>query len=202
MKRGTNELSGGEKQRIALALALTTSPDLLLLDEPFSNLDIIHKNILKSVINDICDQLKITCILVSHDPLDTLSWADEIIVLRAGQLIQKDTPGNIYKRPVNEYVAGLFGKYNILDNELFQALSGSDERREKVIIRPEDITILPAEDNLPKGKMVSVRYFGSYVEIDILIDGKVLTAKTDRTVLKTGDEVSVSIEMNNVWSLE
>jgi iron(III) transport system ATP-binding protein len=81
LKRKTNELSGGERQRIVLAKLLTTSPKLLLLDEPFSNLDAIHKNIIKSVLLDIGTQLNTSCILVSHDAADTLSWADRILVL-------------------------------------------------------------------------------------------------------------------------
>jgi ABC-type sugar transport system ATPase subunit len=115
LKRKNDQLSGGEKQRIAIARLLVSSPKLLLLDEPFSNLDMIHKAILKSVIRDIGEQLNITCIMVSHDPLDTLSWADEIIVMKAGKLVQQGTPMQIYQQPVNEYIAGLFGKYNLLD---------------------------------------------------------------------------------------
>ena len=89
LKRKNDQLSGGEKQRIALARLLVGSPKLLLLDEPFSNLDLIHKNILKSVIEDIGERMKLTCMLTSHDPMDTLSWADEIIVRKDGQIIQQ-----------------------------------------------------------------------------------------------------------------
>src|SRR5690349_14976068 len=84
MKRKTHQLSGGERQRIALAKLLIGAPRLLLLDEPFSNLDIIHKELLKSVIRDIGQKLGITCMLVSHDPMDTLSWAEEILVIKDG----------------------------------------------------------------------------------------------------------------------
>ena len=85
LNRWTHQLSGGEKQRIALARLLVAAPRLLLLDEPYSNLDAIHKNILKKVIADVCDSLNITCILISHDAQDIMSWADEIIVLKMKQ---------------------------------------------------------------------------------------------------------------------
>src|SRR6202012_4844162 len=82
--RRTDQLSGGERQRIALTRLLVKPPRLLLLDESFSNLDPLHKRILKNVITDISERLGITCILVSHDPRDLLSWAEEILVLREG----------------------------------------------------------------------------------------------------------------------
>src|SRR6187551_1300292 len=102
LHRRTDELSGGERQRIALAKLLITSPKLLLLDEPFTNLDMVHKNILKGVIQDICDSLGITCILVSHDPEDILEWADQIIVMKSGKILQDGSPKEIYDQPQTE----------------------------------------------------------------------------------------------------
>jgi len=122
--RRTDALSGGERQRIALARLLVRPPRLLLLDEPFSNLDMIHKDTLKRVIRNIGEQLGITCILVSHDPLDLMAWADEVLVLRDGGVEQQGPPERIYRQPINEYVAGLFGKYNLIG---------------KTFVRPEDI---------------------------------------------------------------
>lgn len=99
LARRTDHLSGGERQRIALARLVLSSPRLLLLDEPFSNLDVTHKNILKTVIQEVSALLGITCILISHDPLDTLPWADEIIIMQAGKIIQQGTPAHIYQQP-------------------------------------------------------------------------------------------------------
>ena len=99
LKRKTDQLSGGEKQRIAICRLLISSPRLLLLDEPFSHLDMVHKNTLKTVINEIGLKLKITCVLVSHDPHDSLSWADKIMVMKDGSIIQQGTPESVYAEP-------------------------------------------------------------------------------------------------------
>ncbi|MEO6637976.1 MAG: ABC transporter ATP-binding protein, partial [Ginsengibacter sp.] len=117
LERKTNQISGGEKQRIALCMLLVKSPKMLILDEPFSNLDPIHTDTLKLVLEEITNKLQITCLLTSHDPHDTLSWADEIIVMKEGKIVQQGTPATIYHQPVDEYVAGMFGKYNLLKPE-------------------------------------------------------------------------------------
>ncbi len=192
MKRRTDELSGGEKQRVALAKALIACPRLLLLDEPFSNLDIIHKNILKSVINDISDSLKITCTLVSHDPLDTLSWANEILVLKDGKIIQKGTSREIYYQPVNEYAAGMFGKYNLLPAIICNSFRIASDK--EIILRPENIRLVPAEKNKTEGTITGIHFFGSYLEIEVSILGSIVTARTGGTTLSVGDAVSLEIE--------
>ena len=115
LKRRVEELSGGERQRVALARLLGTKPKLLLLDEPYSNLDAAHKKTIKQVIEDISKALAITCIIVSHDAADSLSWADRIIIMKDGSIIQDASPKEIYYTPFNEYCAGLFGDYNLLN---------------------------------------------------------------------------------------
>jgi ABC-type sugar transport system ATPase subunit len=112
LNRKSNEVSGGERQRIALARTLTSEPELLLLDEPYSNLDLISKNNLIKVVQDIGNTMNITIALVTHDPEDILSWAERLLVIRNGSIEQDDTPSHIFHYPNNEYVAGIMGSNN------------------------------------------------------------------------------------------
>ncbi len=201
LKRRTNQLSGGERQRIVTARVLISSPKLLLLDEPFSNLDLAHTNTMKAVINDISDQLKITCMLVSHDPLDTLSWADTIIVIRDGQLIQEGTPQQIYQQPVDEYTAALFGKYNLVkvaDQKLIRQLTGIVSKKKTLLIRPEQFEIAAKEKSM-EATVSNIKFFGSYYEAEVLLANLTLTIKTNEVELKIGDAIFLTVKSDLWW---
>lgn len=191
LNRWSDELSGGERQRIAFAKALITAPKLLLLDEPFSNLDAIHRNILKAVINDIEERLNTTCILVSHDPVDSLSWANEIIVLHEGKIVQRNVPEEIYTHPVNEYVAALFGKFNLVSPELIQLFPSlkNDERR---FVRQGDFQL---SDNVTgvKAEVLSSGFMGNYFETDVNISGHYLTIILPQK-FKVGETIFLSVK--------
>ena len=192
LQRKTDQLSGGEKQRIALTRLLISSPQLLLLDEPFSHLDMIHKNTLKSVIDTICNKLKITCILVSHDQSDTLSWADRILVMKEGAIIQEGPPEKIYRHPVNEYVAGLFGRYNVMTPALAKVfLAGEKVKRE--FLRPEDFSIAKKGEMATRGKVKRVNFFGGYYEVEVSLLETLITVQTRARNIKAGDKVYVSL---------
>jgi ABC-type Fe3+/spermidine/putrescine transport system ATPase subunit len=201
LKRRTNQLSGGEKQRIALTRLLITSPRLLLLDEPFSNTDMVHKNLLKRIIRDIGLKLRITCIMVSHDPLDTLSWAHEILVMKDGQLIQQGSPQQVYNQPANEYIAGLFGTYNLLSPLAAQVFTGTvaTGKRKRLFIRPEDIRLSATESEGVKSMVKEIFFFGSYYEIEILTGKHKLIAKTLTSNLSKDDTVYVSLPAGEAW---
>ncbi len=189
LQRKTDELSGGERQRIVLAGLLTTSPELLLLDEPFSNLDMMHKKVIKSVIEDIGTQLRITCIMVSHDAADTLTWADRILVMKDGLIIQDGTPKEIYHQPVNEYAAGLFGAYNLLND-----LAGNGTQ---VILRPEQFEITTQNKCLFSGVVKKKTFFGNHYMIDVAISTGLIQVRLNDDTIQAGDNVYLNIKAEN-----
>lgn len=208
LTRRTDQLSGGEKQRIAICRLLISWPRLLLLDEPFSHLDMVHKNTLKSVIRDIGDKLKITCILVSHDPLDTLPWADKVLVMRDGQILQKGTPADVYLRPVDEYTGGLFGKYTVIGPEnfkLFSAIKGFQklqrEASEKsIFFRSEHFKLVRKRPDALSGSVKRIIFYGPYREAEIAVSKKLkITVRTDDADIAEGDTVYITLALSNGW---
>jgi ABC-type sugar transport system ATPase subunit len=191
LKRRTDQLSGGERQRIALARAMVAYPALLLLDEPFSNLDVIHKNTLKKVISDLSTELEINLVLVSHDPYDTLSWADKILVMKSGRIVQAGAPHEIYGRPIDEYTAGLFGKYNILDpteNKQLGVRSNSFS-----IVRPEMLEISTTDNSGLHGIIKNVSFYGSYYEIDVSVGNRIVIVYASTNHVPVGQPVFVNL---------
>jgi ABC-type sulfate/molybdate transport systems ATPase subunit len=197
LKRKTDQLSGGERQRIAIARLLIASPELLLLDEPFTNLDRIHKGMLKSVIKDIVGQLRTSIILISHDPEDILSWADKVLIMKEGKIIQKGTPKKIYRYPVTEYAAGLFGKYTVLDprDSPFNKFFPQSSAPRKVFIRPEQFKIVSRRAKTIPGEVIQVTYVGSYEEVEVQCGEQMITVKAEAGDFSSGDKVYVSVSM-------
>lgn len=114
-------LSGGQQQRVAIARALSVLPKLLLLDEPFSNLDFARKIELREKLFRYVKENNISLIISTHELQDIIAWTDQIVVLQNGTLIQNDTAEETYKNPNNSYVAKLFGEVNIFnENEISQ----------------------------------------------------------------------------------
>ncbi len=107
-------LSGGQQQRVAIARALSVMPKLLLLDEPFSNLDFSRKIELRERLFNYVKNHNISLIISTHEIQEIMPWLDQIIVLQNGRMIQNDAPEETYRNPYNEYVAKLFGEVNIL----------------------------------------------------------------------------------------
>lgn len=207
LKRTTHELSGGEKQRIAIAKLLVSSPKLLLLDEPFSNLDVTHKNILRDIIREIGEKLAVTFIIVSHEPDDVLSWAEQILVLRSGRVVQRGTPEEIYRRPVNEYVAGLFGEYNSLkrsNGKRFPKEWKLKGNKKKIIVRPEDFYVSKrTRKSGVAGKVHKIYFHGSYYQAEVTFPflKDPIHIKMYDPSIKEKDTVYVSLASESAWYL-
>jgi iron(III) transport system ATP-binding protein len=201
LKRKTDQVSGGEKQRIAMARLLIGAPKLFLLDEPFSNLDNLHRNTLRAVIKAMGEKLGITCLMVSHDPVDALSWADEIIVMKSGQIIQQDTPENIYLQPVNEYAAGLFGKFNSFTKSEaagFGEIPKEYGNKKQLFLRPEAFTLTAKKGKTAvAGIVTDIAYMGSHYEVEVALPEAMMTVKIDNIEQSQGDVVYVTFKMNS-----
>ena len=193
LKRKTDQLSGGERQRIGLAKLLVGSPKLLLLDEPFSNLDMLHKKTIRKVIQDLSDKLKITCMLVSHDPLDILSWSDQILVMYEGAIIQQGTPQEIYFNPMNEYVAGLLGEYTFINpNSIKLKETFTNHSNElSVFIRPESIEINTDNSSGIEGLIKRITFFGSYYKIEVETEEQLIILHTNINRLRIGSQIYI-----------
>lgn len=116
-------LSGGQQQRVAIARALSVLPTLLLLDEPFSNLDYSRKIELRDKLFSYAEKMGISVLISTHDLQEIMPWLDQIIVLQDGRLIQNDTPEETYRHPYNDYVAKLLGEVNVIPDSLKERLS-------------------------------------------------------------------------------
>jgi len=201
LPRRTDQISGGEQQRVALARLLLGAPRLLLLDEPFSNLDRDNKRIMQAIIEEVGTRLGITCLLVSHDATDVLPWADEILVLRRGHLVQRGTPQQLYYQPVDEYVAALFGDYNLLRGTDAQQLSPTPlATGAALLVRPEQLHLSPAGGKELPGTVRAVRFLGSYYEVEIQLPQNVVRARVGAASFAFGDAVGVSTVAGG-WAL-
>ena len=131
--RYPHELSGGQQQRVAIARALAAHPKLLLLDEPFANLDIQLREKLRILLRSIQKRLKITTIFVTHDQEEAFQLADRIAILMDGKIIQIGTPESVYENPINAEVAKFLG-INVVNASIFG-------RKGRALIWPEKITL-------------------------------------------------------------
>ncbi len=128
------QLSGGEKQRTAIARALAEEARVLLLDEPFAHLDLLNRRRLTQTIRELAEQTGTACIFVTHDATDALSLSHRMGVLREGQLLQIGTPEEVYQQPINIYVAEITGEVNLFEPDFF-LLNG------QIVVRPEAFII-------------------------------------------------------------
>ncbi|MDB6069878.1 MAG: Ferric iron transporter, ATP-binding protein, partial [Verrucomicrobiales bacterium] len=169
-KRFPHEVSGGQQQRVALARALAPQPRIILLDEPFSNLDVTLRQQLREDVGRILRAARTTALLVTHDTRDALAISDRIAVMKNGQLQQLGTPREIYCTPANEMTAILFGRMNFLPPGALGHASADGP----VWIRPEHLELIPAADSSTSGitgTIVRTHFYGDRQEVVIACNG-------------------------------
>ena len=164
-------LSGGQQQRVAIARALSVTPKLLLLDEPFSNLDYSRKIELREKLFNYVKKENLSLIISTHDLQEMLPWLDQIIVLQEGRLIQNDAPEETYRNPYNEYVAKLFGEANVFSDDEMKTLDLS-----KKIYFPHQIKI---SENGEKAEVLESRFAGSNYWNKLLWRGKTVIVSSE-----------------------
>jgi hypothetical protein len=161
--REISQMSGGQQQRVAIARALVNEPEVLLLDEPLSALDLKLRTDMQYELRELQQRLGITFIFVTHDQEEALAMSDEIFVMSKGEVVQSGTPVDIYDEPINRFVADFIGESNIVDGVMkedylvefvgkeFECADAGMRPNEKVeiVIRPEDLSLT----SIDKGKL-------------------------------------------------
>jgi len=165
-KKKIVELSGGEQQRVALARAIITEPEVLLLDEPFSQLDALLKAQFRTDLKHLCEHLGITIVLVSHDPLDGLTLANKMVILKEGRLIESGSPQNIYNNPSHIYTAKLLGNAFVIPAEEASVL-GIRTKMNTIMIYPEWVQLKSGWSS--KSYVVKEIFFKGFYE-DLLLE--------------------------------
>lgn len=186
------ELSGGEQQRVAIARALVTDTSLLLLDEPFSQVDALLKNQLRADIKRIAAETGVTVIIVSHDPADGLFLADQLLLVKDGRLIQQGKPSEVYNHPEHIYTAQLLGNAVALKANEAQQL-GIATKKDNVVFYPEWVE-LKAGWNSKRFEVKDVYYKGFYEELLLERNGVTIRAiQLNREAHKKNDHVQANI---------
>ena len=177
--REISEMSGGQQQRVAIARAIVNEPDVLLLDEPLSALDLKLRTDMQYELRELQQRLGITFIFVTHDQEEALAMSDWIFVMNEGEIVQSGTPVDIYDEPINHFVATFIGESNILPGRMiedylvefngkrFEAVDGGMRPNEevKVVIRPEDLRITLPEEGKLQVKVDTQLFRGVHYEI-------------------------------------
>ena len=200
-KRYPHELSGGQQQRVALARALAPNPTILILDEPFSNLDTMMRYRLRNEVFNIIKKTGVTAIFVTHDTQDALAVADEILILQNGKLVQKDEASALYKKPQSIYVASLFGSTIQLNKGLQTAFKCPLKENCCHAIRNENFTLNEECDYVSEAKILKRTFLGTHQQLLLKLDnGEHLTVVTSEPIL--GETLKIGFNSKDVLAFE
>ncbi len=212
-ERYPHELSGGQQQRVALARALAPSPDLILLDEPFSSLDVDMRERLAYEVHDIFKSRGITAVLVTHDQQEAFAVGEHIGVMRDGMLLQWDTPYNIYHEPASRFVADFIGQGRFLRAKLLSPDTLETElgiirgnraylwppgTRLDVLLRPDDV--LPDPRQALRGRIVKKAFKGAEILYTLQLGNgiELLSLFPSHAEHRLGDYVGVCIRADHL----
>ncbi|HEU0070591.1 MAG TPA: ABC transporter ATP-binding protein [Alphaproteobacteria bacterium] len=230
IQRPSTQLSGGQQQRLALARAFTREPDLLLLDEPLSNLDAQLREQMRSELKRLQKETGVTAIYVTHDQSEALAISDRIAVMNEGKIVQLGAPKEIYNRPTSEFVANFIGRTNLIHGELAADASAETIRSVTtalgplncffpaavpatkslaVVVRPEHIRIRKAgtpieaeSDNRLTGTLTAETYLGEIVEYVVAAGSKEFLVRTPFVQpIAPGDAVTLAFAPDRTIAL-
>ncbi|WP_049924000.1 ABC transporter ATP-binding protein [Halopiger djelfimassiliensis] len=215
-----DELSGGQQQRIALARSLAPEPEMLLLDEPFSNLDVDLRVEMREEVRRIIKETGVTAISVTHDQEEALSISDRVAVMNDGDVEQIDTPERVFQQPESRFVAGFLGHASFLSGDvhgdhvdtaigrvLRDDVNGLAEQYDRtgidLLVRPDDVTAFPADDAEANGRVVYRRYLGPTVLYRVELDSgetiECMHNHSDRIDLDERVAVRVTADHELAW---
>jgi iron(III) transport system ATP-binding protein len=211
-KRYPHELSGGQQQRVALARALAPAPELVLLDEPWSNVDPFLRETLRAEVGEIIRPLGVTVLLVTHDREEAFSLADRIALMRDGTVVQEGTAEELYFAPATRWVAEFVGAANVLSGRVvagrvetaigaFPANGASTSSAAQVLIRPELLELRPSDAGA--AEVVGREFRGHDVFYRVLLDGVELVSQRPSTeIVELGSRVSIRVHDGRVPVLD
>ena len=211
-RRYPHELSGGQQQRVALARALAPSPELVLLDEPWSNVDPFLRESLRAEVAEIIRPLGVTVLLVTHDREEAFTLADRIALMRDGSVVQEGTAEELYFAPATRWAAEFVGAANVLSGRIvaghvetaigaFPANGASLRSAAQVLVRPELLELEPSPAGA--GEVVAREFRGHDVFYRVLLDGVELVSQRPSTeVVDLGSRVEIRVHDGRVPVLE
>jgi putative spermidine/putrescine transport system ATP-binding protein len=208
--RPVSKLSGGQRQRVAIARALALSPKLFLLDEPLSALDAKLREAMQVELRKLQQRLGITTIVVTHDQREAMTMADLVVVMGNGRIQQAASPVEIYRRPVNSFVADFIGSTNLLPVRAAagQGVSapggtipgvalGAGQDHATLSVRPEDVHLVAADQAPLTGRISFIRDLGASIETFVDAGGTQIVAVTsprERAAFQVGDTVGLRLD--------
>lgn len=196
-KKQIHQLSGGQQQRVAIARAMANKPKILLLDEPFANLDSQLRYKTKMWIKNLIKKYNLSAILVTHDKKEALSISDKIGIIHNKKLIQFDTTETIYNKPINYYVANFLSEINILPEEVSNnlKLELSDEKMAIIEISKCNIS---NNSSLFEVEIIDKSFCGEYYEVLI----KIKSEEKDKLIMIKSSLKNIDLEKNIYLDLE